>query len=207
MSQETFPCPLLGLFPRKSAVSFVFVIWLYVCSLLFSVASHSVCCVEGFLLSGSLALSFPLCSLESFVAWVSSAAVEKVDAPLCSGRFWPSPPQPVWWGPGQTLSLLPSCVLLKELSMQRVSRRNSCIGIHSSLKQIFTCGFYCLGLYSFLGTVLYVSECCTLPVGSNRGKCALHQACLFTHTDLIASGCCVTEPSTWIRLFLCLKGY
>lgn len=35
----------------------------------------------------------------------------------------------------------------------------------------------------------------------------LYQACLFPHTYLIASGCCLTEPRVWIRLFHYLKGY
>lgn len=54
------------------------------------------------------------------------------------------------------------------------------------------------GLIPSWGPCSMCKECCTLQW---KLMCALYQACLFPHTHLIASGCCLTELRVWIRLF------
>lgn len=105
-----------------------------------------------------------------FFVWPLSAAVEKVEASQCSVRARPRTLQLVQCGSPQPLSLLPSCSLLRELSMQWVPKHNSCI-VHSQLLKVdLTCSFYCLWLYSCLGPLSTCKECCTLTLGSSRGK-------------------------------------
>lgn len=179
---------------------------LRVCSWLFSVASHSVCSVEGSLFSGFCSVSSTFFLGKSPCLSVLSCCVEESSSPpLWKSLFWLSLFWP-WTAPFPAAQLQPP----KGTRHQSVTKHSSCVDIHSSVVCI-ACGL--ITSWGHCSAAIYLLT----PAEVIR---APYQICLCPHTYLMdwtqalnwaislfvrTPNCKPEEPSSYCSSLKCIQ--